>query len=169
MGIQKITTRCARILEIIIGLILSLILVLAMAEIVSRYLTGHSLVWVDELGRLLFVWLTFLAAAAAFHHRMHFRIILLWRAIGPAARSRLELTIDLITFAFALVLLTQSLRIIPRTYVQRTTALLIPMSYVYLVVPVSAMLIMVFTFLRWAEMIRTKQLPDPAGRGHSGG
>jgi TRAP-type C4-dicarboxylate transport system permease small subunit len=37
MSIQTLATRCARLLEIVIGLILSLILVLAMAEIISRY------------------------------------------------------------------------------------------------------------------------------------
>jgi TRAP-type transport system small permease protein len=167
MAIQRLASGVARTVEILLGLILSLILILAMGEIISRYVTGHSLVWVDELSRLLFVWLTFLAAAAAFHHRIHFRVVLLWRAIPKRARPRLELAVDAISLAFAVVMLVQSLRIIDVTYVQRTTAMQIPMSYVYAVVPLSAVLIMMFILLRWAEAVRSRHLPDPAATGHS--
>jgi TRAP-type transport system small permease protein len=167
MTIHSLASGLARVVEVGIGLILSVILVLAMGEIVSRYLTGHSLVWVDELSRLLFVWLTFLAAAAAFHHRIHFRVVLLWRAMSQRVRQRLEVIVDFISLCFAIVLLTQSLHIIDLTHVQRTTALQIPMSYVYSVVPLAALLIMVFILLRWAEAAQTRQLPDPAGASHS--
>ncbi len=97
MVIHGIATGLARLVEVVIGLILSTILVLTMGEIASRYLTGHSLVWVDELSRLLFVWLTFLAAAAAFHHRLHFRVVLLWRAVREQSQQRSELIVDLVT------------------------------------------------------------------------
>lgn len=166
MAFQRLASRLARAVEVAIGIMLGAILVLAMGEIVSRYLTGHSLVWVDELGRLLFVWLTFLAAAAAFHHRMHFRVVLLWRALTPRQRQRFEIAVDLIVLSFAAVLLVQSLHIIALTQVQRTTAMQIPMSYVYSVVPLSALLIIAFTCLRWAEAAQTGRLPDPAGTAH---
>ncbi len=166
MTINSLAAGLARVVEVCIGLILSVILVLAMGEIVSRYLTGHSLVWVDELSRLLFVWLTFLAAAAASYHRLHFRMVLLWRAMPQRMRQRLEVIVDFIWLCFAIVLLTQSLHIIDLTHVQRTTAMQIPMSYVYTVVPLSALLIMAFTLLRWAEAARTRHLPDPAGTAH---
>ena len=166
MEFHRLASRLSRVVEVAVGLILAAILILAMGEIFARYLTGHSLVWVDELGRLLFVWLTFLAAAAAFHHRMHFRVVLLWRAMTPRTRRRLEVVVDLVVLAFAVVLLTQSLEILDRTQVQRTTALQIRMSYVYSVVPLSALLIMAFILLRWAEAVQTRSLPDPAGAAH---
>jgi TRAP-type C4-dicarboxylate transport system permease small subunit len=167
MSIQQVVSGFVRALEILIGLMLSVILVVGMGEVLSRYITGRSLVWVVELSRFLFVWLSFLAAAVAFHHRMHFRVVLLWRAISPDARRRLELAIDLITFVFASVVLTQSLPVIRRTYVQRSPAMLIPMSYIYLIVPIAAGLIMIFILLRWAEALRAGQLPDPQGSEHA--
>lgn len=167
MSIQKVVSGFVRLLEIMIGLMLSVILVVGMGEVLSRYITGHSLVWVVELSRFLFVWLSFLAAAVAFHHRMHFRVVLLWRAISQNARRRLELVIDLVSFVFASVMLTQSLPVVRRTYVQRSPALLIPMSCIYLIVPISAGLIMVFILLRWAEAVQARELPDPRGSEHA--
>jgi len=167
MSIQKVVSGFVRLLEIMIGLMLSVILVVGMGEVLSRYITGHSLVWVFKLSRFLSVWLSFLAAAVAFHHRMHFRVVLLWRAISQNARRRLELVIALVSFVFALVMPTQWLPVVRRTYVQRSPALLIPMSCIYLILPISAGLIMVFILLRWAEAVQARELPDPRGSEHA--
>lgn len=157
----------ARVVEVIAGILLAAILVLAMGEIIFRYVTDHSLVWVDELSRLLFVWLIFLAAAVAFHHRLHFRVVLLWRALSVATRKRLEVLIDALTLVFAAVLFWQSLHIIERTQVQRTTAMEIPMSTVYTIVPIAAALVVVFIVLRWLEAMRTRSLRDPVEEHHA--
>jgi C4-dicarboxylate transporter DctQ subunit len=161
MGMQKVVAGFVRSIEIVIGIMLSVILIVAMGEVVSRYVLGHSLVWVVELSRFLFVWLSFLAAAVAFHHRLHFRVVLLLRAIPERLHPWLELLIDLLSFTFALVVLVQSLPVIARTGVQRSPAMLIPMSYIYLIVPISAALVMVFILLRWLEAARAGHLPTP--------
>jgi TRAP-type C4-dicarboxylate transport system permease small subunit len=156
---QKVLAGLVRSVEIVIGIMLSLILIVAMAEVVSRYLLGHSLAWVTELSRFLFVWLSFLAAAVAFHYRMHFRVVMLLRAIPERLHPWIELLIDFISFAFALVVLVQSLPIIARTSVQRSPAMQIQMSHIYLIVPIFAGLIMVFLLLRWLEAARTGRMP----------
>ena len=61
----------ARSIEVTAGAIFCLILILSLLEVISRYFTGHSLVWVVELNRFLFIWLVFLAAAACFYRRLH--------------------------------------------------------------------------------------------------
>jgi TRAP-type transport system small permease protein len=162
----RVVTGFVRFLEIIVGVMLSVILVVALGEVLSRYVLGHSLVWVAELSRFLFVWLSFLAAAVAFHHRLHFRVVLLLRAIPETIQPWLELFIDLTSFIFAVVLLAQSLPVINRTSVQRSPALLIPMNYIYLIVPISASLIMVFIALRWLEPARSGRWPKREGSEH---
>ena len=151
----------ARSIEVTVGAIFSLILVLSLLEVLSRYVTGHSLVWVVELNRFLFIWLVFLAAAACYYHRLHFRVLLLGRALSRPARARLEVAIDLVSLAFAVILFVQSLHIVARTSVQRSPALLIPMSYVYLVVPLSAALIVGFILTHWGAALAAGSLPDP--------
>lgn len=167
MSIQGLTSGLAHVVEAIVGLMLASILVLALGEVISRYFTGHSIVWVAEINRFLFVWLSFLGAAAAFHHRIHFRLALLWRFFEAEVRTRLELGVDGLAFAFAVALLVQSLELVGRTSTQRSAALLIRMSYVYSVIPLSAALILVFILLRWAEAVRARQLPDPAASERS--
>lgn len=156
----------ARAIEVIVGFIFCLILVLSLLEVISRYFTGRSLVWVVECNRFLFIWLVFLAAAACFYRRLHFRVILLARALSPRMRARLEVGIELVSLVFAAILFVQSLHIVSRTSVQRSPALLIPMSYVYLVVPVSAVLIIVFILLHWAAAPAAGSPQDHTPAGH---
>ncbi len=163
---SRVMTSFVRFIEFVIGVMLSVILVVAFGEVLSRYVLGHSLVWVAELSRFLFVWLSFLAAAVAFHRRLHFRVVLLLRAIPEPIHPWLDLLMDLMSFAFAAVLLMQSLPVIHRTSAQRSPAMLIPMNYIYLIVPISASLIMVFIALRWLEAARTRRWLKPGGSEH---
>jgi TRAP-type C4-dicarboxylate transport system permease small subunit len=164
--LARVGQAIARCMELTIGLIFCLILVLSLLEVVSRYFTGYSLVWVVESNRFLFIWLVFIAAAVCFHRRLHFRVVLLRRALSPALQAKLEVGIDLISLGFAAILLVQSLHIVSRTSIQRSPALLIPMSYVYLVVPLSAALIIVFILVHWADALATGRLAAPAPDGH---
>ncbi len=156
----------ARVIEVLVGFIFCLILIFSLLEVISRYFTGHSLVWVVESNRFLFIWLVFLAAAACFYRRLHFRVVLLARALSPRMRPRLEVGIDLVSLVFAAILLVQSVHIVSRTTVQRSPALLIPMSYVYLVVPLSAALMIVFILLHWAEALAAGSLREHTPGGH---
>lgn len=156
----------ARWMEVTVGLLFCLILVLALLEVISRYFVGYSLVWVVESNRFLFIWLVFLAAAVCFHHRLHFRVVLLRRALSPSLQGKLEAAIDLISLVFAAIVFVQSLHIVSRTSVQRSPALLIPMSYVYLVVPLSAALIIVFILIHWAGALAAGRLAAPAPDPH---
>ncbi len=152
----------ARSVEIIVGLIFCVILVLSLLEVVSRYFTGHSLVWVVESNRFLFIWLVFLAVPVCFYRGLHFRVLLLGRRLSRAGQGRLEIVVDLVSLAFAVILLVLSLHVVARTSIQRSPALLLPMSYVYLVVPISAVLIMLFIAVRWAEALAAGHLALPA-------
>ena len=164
--IARVGQLLARSIEVTVGLIFWLILVLSLLEVISRYFTGYSLVWVVESNRFLFIWLVFLAAAVCFYRRLHFRVVLLARALPPALRGKLEVGIDLVSLAFAAILFVQSLHIVSRTSVQRSPALLIPMSYVYLVVPLSAALIIVFILMHWVEALVAWRLAVPIPDGH---
>ena len=161
MLVRTVSSGLGRALDWLIGLFLAVVLLLALAEVLFRFGLQHSLVWVVELNRFLFIYMSFLAAAAALHHRLHFRLILLQRAISAKSQARLEAFVDLVAFAFALFLLFQGLAIADRTSAQRSAALLLPMNYVYMAVPISAVLMLVFIVLRWVQALQTWQLPAP--------
>ena len=74
--------------------------------------------------------------------------------ITGTARKILEVAIDFLTFAFAAVVMVYGgISIVKLTMIQTTASLQIPMGYVYLIVPVTGILIMYFSFTNGMDML----------------
>ncbi|NRB02130.1 MAG: TRAP transporter small permease subunit [Rhodobacteraceae bacterium] len=77
---------------------------LILLNVLTRNL-GQALFWVDELAIYTMVWMTFLGASAALHHRNAVSITLLTDAVSPRGRAILHKIVDVIVFAFSLAML----------------------------------------------------------------
>ncbi|MEM8577950.1 MAG: TRAP transporter small permease subunit [Pseudomonadota bacterium] len=78
--------------------------VLILLNVLTRNI-GQALFWVDELAIYAMVWMTFLGASAALHHRTSVAITLIPDAVPPRAAWAIRKVVDLIVFAFALAVL----------------------------------------------------------------
>jgi len=78
--------------------------VLILLNIVTRYF-GAALFWVDELAIYTMVWMTFLGASAALHHRDAISITLVTDTVPEGIRRLLLKCVDVIVFGFALAML----------------------------------------------------------------
>ncbi|MGF1527055.1 MAG: TRAP transporter small permease [Candidatus Competibacterales bacterium] len=58
----RLATALGRGLDGALGLLLLVIVAVALAQVVARYVLNASLVWSEELSRLLFIWLIMLGA-----------------------------------------------------------------------------------------------------------
>ncbi|MDQ7727054.1 TRAP transporter small permease [Halomonas sp. SpR8] len=68
-------------MEYLIGAILVALIVSVSCNVVGRALFNHSLPWADELARMLFIWLVFIGAAAAFSRYEHIAVDALVRRL----------------------------------------------------------------------------------------
>ena len=78
--------------------------VLILLNVATRNL-GQALFWVDELAIYAMVWMTFLGASAALHHRSSVSITLLSDAVSRRARQIIIKAVDVVVFLFALAIL----------------------------------------------------------------
>ena len=70
------------------------------------------------------------------------------------ARKYLEVAIDLLTFAFAgIVMVYGGISITKLTMIQNTASLRVPMGYIYVIVPVTGVLIMIFSLINAVDML----------------
>lgn len=139
----------------IADLILSRLLIIIMAILVldvlwqvgSRYIMKEPSSWTDELAGFLLIWVGLLGGAYASGKKDHLAIDLLPRKLNPERRKYLYLLINGLIASFALiVLIIGGLRLvfISFTLMQISSALEIPMGYVYMVLPISGLFILFY-------------------------
>ena len=56
------------------ALLLVIMTILMFTEIVARYIFGSSFIWIEELTRYLFIWLTFISAAYVTATKSHIKV-----------------------------------------------------------------------------------------------
>lgn len=124
-------------------------------QVFTRFILRDPSSWTEELARYLLIWVGLLGAAYAAGLKMHLALDLLPTKLEGSRRRRLGIFIELSAFAFALfALVIGGLRLVMVTLVlgQTSAALEIPIGYVYLVVPVSGLLIMFYSVAHILEM-----------------
>jgi len=109
--------------------------VLVFANVALRYLTGYSILWVEEASRYLMIWLTFVGAGLVLRYGAHIGIDTLQeRFPRHAAAIRAVLAGTLLVFFAAMIVL--GVRYAMLAWSQTTPVLGIPVGAVYLAMPI---------------------------------
>ncbi len=114
-------------------------------QVASRFLLGDPSSFTDELARYLLVWIGLLGAAHAAGRRRHLAIDLLPGRLAPRGRALVGIVAEALVFVFsASVLVAGGARLVQQmvSFGQRTAALEIPLGWIYLVLPLSGLLLM---------------------------
>ena len=115
----------------------------------TRYAMGNQANWSEELARFLLIWLGLLGATYASGKKMHLAIDLLSEKLEIKAQRILQQIIDGLIFLFAFCVMVIGggrLLYIVAKLGEHSAALNIPMQLIYLVIPLSGILIMFYKF-----------------------
>ncbi|MEL0660791.1 TRAP transporter small permease [Psychromonas arctica] len=122
-------------------------------QVFSRYVLNDPSSWTDELARYAMVWLGLLGASYLFGIKGHLAITLLDGYLKGKANIALQLLINGISFTFvSLAMLKGGLALMGRTTQQLSPALQLPMSTVYSILPISAVIILIYLALNTLEL-----------------
>jgi TRAP-type C4-dicarboxylate transport system permease small subunit len=116
-------------------------------QVASRYLLDSPSSFTDELAGFLMIWVGLLGAAYATGKGLHLAIDIVYDMAGILTKRRLLYLINLLIILFALsVLVIGGSRLVYLTlYLKQLSATLeVPLGYVYLVLPLSGLLIIYY-------------------------
>lgn len=137
-----------RVLGIAMIVLFVLMTVIGTYQIVTRYCFNRPSTVSEELLTYSFTWMALLASAYVFGKRDHMRMGFLADQITGPTRKILEATSDIMTFLLAgVVMLYGGSSITKLTMIQKTASLQVPMAYIYVMVPISGALIMLFSIM----------------------
>ena len=133
-----------RILRFFLVPAVTLILVVVVVEVTSRFIFHYPVPWGAEVSQTLLVWITFVGSAAAFLRNDHISIDFLAERLPHNARVVLRRFNLLVILTFLLCGTLSGIRVVSRTWRGTTAALRIPAGVIYLALPVSFAMMAVF-------------------------
>lgn len=116
-------------MEHVIAALLVALIISVSANVVGRAVLNRSLPWADELARMLFIWLIFIGAAAAFARYEHIAVDILVRKLKPRAAHMLYLFQHLVITALMGVIIWGGFLVMSRAS-GRTAILGVPWNLV---------------------------------------
>ena len=127
----------------------SLLVCCVVWQVLSRYLLNTPSTYTDEIARFLFIWVGLMGAAYALGHKKHLAIDLLVSKFehSPSLQHRLQLVINLISVAFATMIMCYgggNLVIDTVNNGQISPVLGIQMGLVYLAIPLSGCFMLIY-------------------------
>ncbi len=155
-GMHKARAAIMRVLGVFIICLFAAMTVIGAYQIITRYFFNRPSTVSEELLTYSFTWMALLASAYVFGKRDHMRMGFLADKLLGAPKKYLEIAIDLLSFSFAgVVMVYGGISITKLTMIQTTASLRVPMGYIYVIVPVTGILIMVFSLMNAADMMHT--------------
>ncbi len=145
---MTIRQKIDRIIEIVLVSIMSILVIDVLWQVFSRYILASPSSFTDELAGFLLIWVGLLGSAYVAGKNEHLAIDLMLQKMKDVKKRRLQIIINAIVGAFALfVMVIGGIWLVyTRFYLGvNSAALALPLGYVYLVVPISGILIIYYT------------------------
>ena len=124
-------------------------------QVITRYLLNSPSSYTEELATYLLIWISLLGAAYALRVRAHLGIDILVRRLGAQRRLQMRLAAYLIVIIFSLVALVFGgswLVYVTLDLNQLSAAFQVPIGYVYLVLPLSGLLMTYYSVVAMLEL-----------------
>jgi TRAP-type C4-dicarboxylate transport system permease small subunit len=152
-------------MEHVIAALLVALIISVSANVIGRAVLNHSLPWADELARMLFIWLIFIGAAAAFARYEHIAVDILVRKLKPRAAHMLYLFQHLVITTLMGVIIWGGFLVMTRAS-GRTAILGVPWNFVNVSLVLCASFIAAVAIWRvWQSLqqIRSPSVTPPTG------
>ena len=144
---MKVRKTIDNLLGTLVTIFMGILVLNVLWQVASRFIVGHPSSFTDELAGYLLIWVGLLGAAYVTGQRQHLAIDLISRKMSEKGQLRLQIFINtLITLFAILVLIIGGSNLVFITFYlnQISSALQIPIGYVYLVLPISGLFIIYY-------------------------
>lgn len=130
--------------------------VIIAVQVFRRYVLQSSLDWSEELARYLFIWSVYVGCSYATQKDRHLEVTIARSMFGPTVAKYVTIAAYICTILFCICMAvwgTQMVLFLESTG-QKTPALEVPMSWVYLSLPIGLGLMAIRTFQRILAIFR---------------
>jgi TRAP-type C4-dicarboxylate transport system permease small subunit len=143
------------LIEILAGICICSMCASVVVAVVDRFIIGYGLPWPEELARFLLIWSAFLSAASVTRRGQHYVVDFFTEKWVPSQHTRhLRIFMNVVCCGALAVIIKKGMELVQIMHDQISPALRIPMSWVYIAVPICATLMFVFYIMQSIEYLR---------------
>jgi len=148
------------ITRITLIILMGLLVIDVVWQVFSRYILNAPSTFTDELARFLLIWVSLLGIAYYSGQNLHIAIDVLPNHLKPKSRLKLNVFVKILIIAFVLLVLVFGGGMMVYTtfvHMQLTPTLQIPMAFIYLIGPLSGLLITYYKLSDIRKILKTSQ------------
>ena len=138
--LTNITVACAKWCGVSTAVVMTVMIFL---QVIYRYVLGESLSFSEELARYMFIWSVAMGSALALRTRSHIGVEILVERLPASMAKPAKVLACVLSLVFYGMLIWYGFEMVGETMDQESAALELPMGYVYLAVPLSAIVLFI--------------------------
>lgn len=142
--------------EMIMVVLTALMVLLVSYQVFERYVLQYTPPWSEELSVYLMIWFGIIGIAVGVRKNAHMALNYFADRMPRTLQTILVYIKYVLILIYSSVLLNEGVTMVMLTMSQRSPAIGLPVGYVYLALPVSMVLIIIFTLEAIAKEIRQR-------------
>ena len=159
--LHKIRKAMNTVVSTICIVLFAVMVVVGTYQIITRFVFNNPSTISEELLTYTFAWMAIFSSAYGFGKRDHMRMTFVADKLPKEQRKILEIVIELLIIAFAvIVLIYGGFTIMGLTMTQKTASLGVMMGVIYAVVPICGILIALYGVLNLADLCKGYENPE---------
>ena len=121
----------------IISSLFLLMILITFTQVIFRYILNSALPWAGEITIFFFIWVIFLGAAITLHKGLHIGVDIITTQLNEKKKKSVYVFTNFLIIIFCLLIFIGSIPLVIDNYTQRSPALEIRLTFVYLSIPFS--------------------------------
>lgn len=137
-----------KIIEIMCTAIMGFMVIAVCWQVFTRYVLKDPSTTTEEILRYMLVWTTMVGGSYAYGRRKHLAINMLTKKFSPRGQIVMDIVVQTIVILFcAIVMISGDMNLVKTTWNQISSALHLPMPYVYASIIVGGILMIFYALI----------------------
>mgnify|MGYP001093294742 CR=1 FL=1 len=147
-----------KFIDKLIVVLFTILILVVFSQVVFRYVFNSPLAWAEEMARYLQVWIVVLAAASAIRSGSHISVDYATHNLSSRYKNFLNIIITFLTILFLCIVTAYGLKLFFHIYhsTQLSPAMQIPMSVVYISIPVGGFFMLIEAIMVFLKLFVNK-------------
>ncbi len=147
-------------IKILMAILIGGMVALISLQVGFRYLLNQPLTWSEEVARHLMIWSALLGAAVAYRRKGHLGMDVIVMLFSPQWKRIVEGIVHLLSIGFFGLILLNGIPLVQKTMSQLSSAILIPMGYIYAALPVGSAFLLLFALEKLLGFYQREETPE---------